>query len=78
VELLTDLQLVLDAVVLTPEIIVASPVLPYLTSVIGLLERRSISRSELVVHLLELLRQHSMAPCLRTDYVLGFQQRHPP
>lgn len=78
VELLTDMQLVLDAVVLTPEIIVASPVLPYLTSVIGLLERRSISRSELVVHLLELLRQHSMALCLRTKYVLRFLHQHPP
>lgn len=78
VELLTDLQLVLDAVVLTPEIIVASPVLPYLTSVIGLLERRSISRSELVVHLLELLRQHSMALCLRKKYVLRFLHQHPP
>jgi hypothetical protein len=78
VELRTDLQLVLDAVVLPPEIIVASPVLPYLTSVIGLLERRSISRSELVVHLLELLRQHSMALCLRKKYVLRFLHQHPP
>ncbi len=77
-ELLTDMQLVLDAVVLTPEIIVASPTLPYLTTVVGLIERRSISRSDLVAHLLELLRQHSMALCLRKDYVLGFQQRHPP
>lgn len=78
VELLTDIQLVLDAVVLTPQIIVASPVLPYLTSVIGLIERRSISRSDLVAHLLELLRQHSMARCLRKKYVLRFLQRHPP
>jgi len=77
-ELPTDVQLVLDAVALTPRIIVASPVLPYLTIIIGVIERRSISRSDLVAHLLELLRQHSMAPCLRKDYVLGFQQRHPP
>jgi hypothetical protein len=77
-ELLTDMQLVLDAVVLTPEIIVASPVLPYLTSFIGLIERTSISRSDLVAHLLELLRQHSMALCLRKKYVLRFLQQHPP
>ena len=68
----------LDAVVLTPEIIAASPALPYLTSVIGLLERRSISRSDLVAQLLELLRQHSMAPCSRQEYVHGFLPRHPP
>lgn len=77
-ELLTDIQLVLDAVVLTPEIIAASPALPYLTSVIGLLERRSISRSDLVAQLLELLRQHSMAACSRQEYVHGFLPRHPP
>jgi hypothetical protein len=78
VELLTDMQLVLDAVGLTRQIIVASPTLPYLTSVIGLIERRSIRRHDLVAHLLELLRQHSMAPCSHKEYVLGFRQRHPP
>lgn len=72
------MQLVLDAVVLTPEIIVASPVLPYLTSFIGLIERTSISRSDLVAHLLELLRQHSMVRCLRKKYVLRFLHQHPP
>jgi hypothetical protein len=72
------MQLVLDAVALTPQIIVASPALPYLATVIGLIERRTISRGDLVAHLLELLRQHSMARCLRKDYVLGFRQRHPP
>jgi hypothetical protein len=72
------MQLVLDAVALTPRTIVASPALPYLTSIIGVIERRSISRSDLVAQLLELLRQHSMAPCSRKDYVLGFRQRPPP
>lgn len=77
-ELPSDMQLVLDTVLLTPQIIAASPVLPYLTIVIGLIERRSIRRDDLVAQLLELLRQHSMAPCSRNKYVFRFPSRHPP
>ena len=72
------MQLVLDGIFLTPRIITASGTLPYLTMVLGLIEGRPISRSELVAHLLELLRQHSMAHCSRKDYVRGFLQQHPP
>ncbi len=77
-ELPADMQLVLDGIVLTPQIITASGALSYLTMVIGLIEGRSISRSDLVAHLLQLLRQHSMAYRSRRDYVLGFLQQHPP
>lgn len=72
------MQLVLDGIVLTGQIITASPTLPYLTMVLGLIEGRSIRRSDLVAHLLELLRQHSMAHRSRKDYVLGFLHQHPP
>ena len=72
------MELVLDGIVLTGQIITGSPALPYLTMVIGLIEGRPISRSDLVAHLLELLRQHSMAHCSRKDYVRGFLQQHPP
>jgi hypothetical protein len=72
------MQLVLDGIVLTPQIITASPTLPYLTMVLGLIEGRSISLSDLVAHLLQLLRQHSMALRSRKDYVLGFLHQHPP
>ena len=72
------MQLVLDGIVLTPRIITASGTLPYLTMVLGLIEGRPISRSKLVAHLLQLLRQHSMARRSRKDYVLGFLHQPPP
>jgi hypothetical protein len=73
-----DMQLVLDEVVLTPDIVKSSPTLPYLTTVIRLIEGRPLRQSDLVVHLLETLRQHSMAYHTKTDYVLRFLHQHPP
>jgi hypothetical protein len=73
-----DIQLVLGEVVLTPDIVKSSPTLPYLTTVIRLIEGRPLRQSDLVAHLLEALRQHSMAYRTRTDYVLRFLHQHPP
>jgi hypothetical protein len=73
-----DIQLVLDEVVLTPDIVKSSPTLPYLTTIIRLIEGRPLCQSDLVAHLLEALRQHSMAYRTRTDYVLRFLHQHPP
>jgi hypothetical protein len=73
-----DMQLVLDEVVLTPDIVESSPTLPYLTTVIRLIEGRPLGQNDLVAHLLEALRQHSMAYRRRTDYVLRFLHQHPP
>jgi hypothetical protein len=77
-ELAADMQLVLDGIVLTGQIITESGTLAYLTMVIGLIEGEKISRSDLVAYLLERLRQHSMAHRSRRDYVRGFLQQHPP
>ena len=73
-----DMQLVLDEVVLTPDIVKSSPMLPYLTKLIRLIEGRPLRQNDLVAHLLEALRQHSMAYRTRTDYVLCFLHQHPP
>ena len=72
------IQLVLDELVLTPDIVKSSPTLGYLTTVIRLIEGRPLRQNDLVAHLLEALRQHSMACRTRTDYVLRFLHQHPP
>jgi hypothetical protein len=73
-----DIQLVLGEVVLTPDIVKSSPMLPYLTTVIRLIDGRPLRQNDLVAHLVEVLRQHSMAYRTRTDYVLRFLHQHPP
>jgi len=72
------IELELEAVVLTPEVVTTSPMLPYLQMLINQLEGVQLSRKELVAYLLKAMRQHSIAYRTRSDYALLFLHQHPP
>lgn len=55
-----------------------SPLLPYLRTVVRLIEGISLTGQELVRLLLRALRQRSLAFQSRLDYVLRFLHEHPP
>lgn len=71
-------SLELEGVLLTQQTLASSPVLSYLCEVIGLLERRTITREELLQTLGESLRQRSLGARRRREYVLSYLNEHPP
>ena len=73
------LEMQLGGVLLKPEDVVHSSLLPYLCEVASLLEGRTIGRHELVAALLKRMRQRSIGQLARHEYVLGYlNQQHPP
>jgi hypothetical protein len=74
----TTVQLPLEGLTLDEASVVNSPMLPYVRMVASLIEGRTISTAELIDALRKRVRQHSMAPRARADYVLHFLNQHPP
>ena len=72
------LELRLEGVVLDEPTVRTSPLLPYVLTVVNLLEGRRLSLHELVGLLLAVLRQRSIALRRRADYVLEYLHQHPP
>lgn len=71
-------QLPLNGMVLDESSVAKSRMLPYVRMVVGLIEGIQLSLGELVDLLRQALRQHSIAPRRRVDYVLAFLHQHPP
>lgn len=55
-----------------------SPLLPYAVTVVNLLEGRDLDVPQLVLLLLEVLRQRSIVLRTRANYVLEYLHQHPP
>lgn len=72
------LELHLEGVVLDESTVRTSPLLPYVLTVVNLLEGMRLSLRELVGLLLAVLRQHRIARRRRADYVLKYLHEHPP
>jgi hypothetical protein len=73
-----NLTLPLDGFVLDESTLVNSPILPYVQMVASLLERRTISREELIAALRKSMRQRSIDRLPRREYVLRYLNQHPP
>jgi hypothetical protein len=71
-------ELRLEEVVLDAESVRNSPMLPYLRTLLYLIEGIQLRGEELVELLIEALRQHSIVFRRRADYVLRFLHQHPP
>jgi hypothetical protein len=76
--ILEHLTLNLDGFVLDERTLVNSRILPYVRMVASVLERRTISREELIAALLRSMRQRSIARAARREYVLRYLNQHPP
>jgi hypothetical protein len=72
------LTLNLDGFVLDARALVNSRILPYVRMVASVLERRTISREQLIAALLRSMRQRSIARAPRREYVLRYLNQHPP
>ena len=72
------IELRLEGVVLDKPTVRTSPLLPYVLTVVNLLEGLRLDLPQLVELLLALLRQRSMGLRRRRDYVLEYLHQHPP
>jgi len=72
------LTLHLDGFVLDEPTLVNSRVLPYVQMLASVLERRTISREELLAALRNGMRQRSIVRSPRREYVLRYLNQHPP
>ena len=77
-DLSVTLALDLNGFVLDESSVVNSPLLPYIRTLIWMLEGVRLSHVELVAWLREVLRQRGMACRSRREYVLCFLHQHPP
>jgi hypothetical protein len=77
-ELSVVLELDLDGVILDEASIVNSPMLPYIRTLVGMIDGVWLSQVEVVAWLLEVQRQRSIVYRSRRDYVLRFLHQHPP
>jgi len=77
-ELSVDIELDLDEVVLDESSVANSPMLPYVRTLIWIIDRIRLSHIEVVQWLRQVLRQRSMVYRPRRDYVLRFLHQHPP
>jgi hypothetical protein len=75
---LPKIELRLEGVVLDEPTVRTSPLLPYVVTVVNLLEGVHRDVPQLVTLLLEVLRQRSMGLRRRRDYVLEYLHQHPP
>ncbi len=76
--MLDHLTLHLDGFVLDEPTLLNSRVLPYVQMVASVLERRTISREELLAALRNGMRQRSIVRSPRREYVLRYLNQHPP
>jgi len=72
------IELDLNGGVLDQSSVVNSPMLPYIRTLIWMIDGIRLSCGEVVEWLREVLRQRSMAYRPRREYVLRFLHQHPP
>lgn len=72
------MELDLEGVILDESSVVNSPMLPYIRTLIGMIDGIRLSHVEVAGWLREVLRQRSMACRSRREYVLRFLHQHPP
>ncbi len=77
-ELSVAIELELDGVVLDESSVVDSPMLPYIRTLIWMIDGPRLSQIAVVQWLLQVLRQRCMAYRLWREYVLSFLHEHPP
>jgi len=77
-ELPVAIELAVDGVVLNEASIVNSPMLPYIRTLIWMIDGIRLSQVEVVGWLRQVLRQRSMVYRPRREYVLRFLHQHPP
>jgi len=77
-ELSVAIELDLDGVILDESSVVNSPMLPYIRTLIWIIDRIRLSHVEVAGWLRQVLRQRSMACRPRREYVLRFLHQHPP
>ena len=77
-ELPQQVELRLEGTVLDELAVKTSPMLPYLRTVIHLIDGIQLSLKQLVISLLSAMRQHSIVYRTRADYILCFLHQHPP
>jgi len=68
----------MEGLLLDESTLLNSPILPYVRMVASLIERRTISRDELLAALQRSLRQRSFDRRPRREYVLHYLHEHPP
>ena len=68
----------LNGLLLDEPTLVNSRILPYVLMVTSIIERRAISRDELVAALRKRMRQRSIGGQARREYVLRYLNQHPP
>ena len=77
-ELSVAIELDLDGVILDESSVVQSPLLPYIRTLIWMIDGIRLSHVEVAEWLRQVQRQRSMAYRPRRDYVLRFLHQHPP
>jgi hypothetical protein len=70
--------LLLEGLRLDEPTLVNSRILPYAQMVASVIERRTISRDELIAALRKSMRQRSIGRRPRREYVLRYLNQHPP
>jgi hypothetical protein len=73
-----DAALPWEELLLDESTLANSRVLPYALMVASVIERRTISRDELITALRKRMRQRSMGVQPRREYVLRYLNQHPP
>jgi hypothetical protein len=68
----------LEGLLLDESTLVDSGILPYVLMVASVIERRTISRDELIAALRKSMRQRSFDRWPRREYVLRYLHEHPP
>jgi hypothetical protein len=68
----------LEGLLLDEPTLVNSRILPYARMVASIIERRTISRNELIAALRKRMRQHSIGRRPHREYVLRYLNQHPP
>jgi hypothetical protein len=68
----------LEGLLLDEPTLVNSRVLPYARMVASVIERRTISRDELIAALRNRMRQHRIGRQPHREYVLYYLNQHPP
>jgi len=68
----------LEELLLDEPTLVNSGILPYVLMVASVIERRTISRDELIAALRKSMRQRSIGGQARREYVLRYLNQHPP
>jgi hypothetical protein len=77
-ELSAAIELDLNGIILDESSVVNSPMLPYIRTLVWIIDRIRLSQVEVVAWLRKVQRQRSMAYRPRREYVLRFLHQHPP